>query len=389
MIQIQKFLLGFQLSGFRSKRDDFYEQMAKSYESKESLRDFLTSEYEIASAKRTKNPSRAMALKIIRARLASGQQPRYSQLLSTVMPDDDKMLLAALDDAKDKPELMRFIAASIRNQRKMNALVKGKLVPPLMILPGAFAFSYVMATKSLPIIVKIAPPEVWGTFNMSVRVFADFVATYGLMSVGIAILLIIFYFYQLPRWTGPIRGALEKIGPGQAALLFPIAPYILPLGIYRDIQAGKLFSALSVMLQSGKTLSEALIEVRNSSQPWMRMHIRRVIAHLEVRTTDYSNAFAKGLLSPQVLSRLSSQIRTNPHFDQVLIEIGNRGSEDIFKEVDKQTSVVNSILLAFGGAVVAFMMIGQLNIGQSMTDEMSPQKQMQKRMKAQQAAGQN
>jgi type II secretory pathway component PulF len=380
---IKKLLQGIQLAGFRAKRDDFYEQLSRSYDNKESLREFLNAEYDIARNKKTKDSSRATALKIIRNRLATGNQSKYSQLLQGVMPISDKMMLSALDDAPDKAALMRQIASNVREQRKLIALVKGKLIPPLLILPGAFAFSYVMATKSLPIIVKIAPPEVWTPFNMAVRRFAEFVAGYGLLSVAIVAVLVTFFFHQLPRWTGKIRNRLEQVGPGMAALLFPVAPFILPLGIYRDVQAGIMFSALSIMLQSGRTLNDALIEIRNSSQPWMRAHIRRILAHLDVHTTEYTQAFSKGLVSPQLLARLSSQIRTNPRFDQVLIDIGQRGGDEIRVEVEKQTSKVNLMLLCAGGFTVIFMMVGQMNISGSMTEEMSPQKQMAKRMKAQ------
>lgn len=380
------FFRDFQLSAFRAKRDEFYDQLARSYDDKEQLRDFLSAELKIAKNPRTSNSSRALALKIIQTRLASGDQSRYRQLFDGVMPAGDRMMLSALDDAPDKAALMRQIAHNVREQKKLIGIVKGKVIPPMLILPGAFIFSYVMATQSLPIIVKIAPPEVWTFFNMAVRLFAEFVAKYGLISIGVIALLGTFFVYQLPRWTGRLRTRLEQVSPGMGAVLFPVAPFILPIGIYRDVQAGMMFSALSVMLQSGRTLNDSLAEIRNNSQPWMRSHIRKILAHLEINTTEYAQAFSKGLLSPQLLARLSSQIRTNPRFDQILINLGKSGGEEVRLEVEKQTSTVNFILLTFGGLMVVFMMVGQLSISGSMTEEMSPQKQMMRKMKKDQAS---
>lgn len=370
------------LSGFRKNRSEFYEQLAKSYDNKEALKDFLNSEYEISINAKTRDTSRAFALKIMRSRLASGSQSKFSQLLTGIMPASDQIMLSALDDAPDKSKIMRSIASNIRDQKELIGLVKGKLLPPLMILPGAYAFCYVMATKSLPIIVKIAPPEVWSSYNMFVRRFAEFIANYGFITIGIIISLISLLVYQLPRWTGRSRNYFEQVKPGTAALLFPVAPFILPLAIYRDVQAGMIFSALSVMLQSGKTLNVSLEDIRKSSQPWMRSHIKRILSHLEVHTTEYTKAFSKGLLSPQLLARLSSQIRTNPRFDQVLIDLGGKGSVEIRKEVEIQTSKINFMLLSAGGLMVVLMMTGQLSISGSMTEEMSPQKMQIKRMKA-------
>jgi type II secretory pathway component PulF len=381
---LSKIIHTLSLGGFRAKRDEFYELMARSYDNKEAFRDFLTEELKIATSAKTKDASRAYALKIVRNRLAAGDQSKFSQLLGTVMPASDKMMLAALDDAPDKAALMRTLATAVRDQRQLMRIVKGKLLPPLLILPGAFAFAYVMATKSLPVVVRIAPPEVWSAFNMAVRVFAEYIANHSGKTILAVLAALVVFTYQLPRWTGPLRSKLEGIKPGVAALLFPVCPILLPLSIYRDVQAGLMFSALSVMLQAGRTLNDALATIRNNSQPWMRWHVRRILAHLELRPTEYSRAFSKGLISARLLARMSSQIRTNPRFDQVLIKLGSEGGAEIRAEVEKQTSRVNAMLLAAGGFTVAFMMIGQLSIGQTMTEEMSPQKQMQKRLMRQQ-----
>ena len=377
---INKLLHNFKLMGFRAKRAEFYQELAKSYESKEALRDFLAEEIRIASNKRTRDDSRAYALRLIARRQAAADQNKYSVPLGAVMPESDKLMLAALDDAPDKPALLRTLAQAVLAQKEIVSIVRGKLIPPMLLLPGAFAFAYVLATKSIPIIVQIAPPEVWTTFNQSVRVFAEFVAAHGGKAVLSVIVLTMLFIYWLPRWTGRWRQRLEGMNPKLATLLFPICPFLMPLGIYRDLQVGLMLSSIAVMLQAGRTLNEALQTVRASGQPWIKWHVRRILAHLETHPTEYTKAFSKGLLSPQVLARLSSQIRTNPRFDQVLIKIGTQGAEDIRKEVMRQAGAINGMLLLAGGAIVIFMMVGQLNISQTMTDEMNPTAMLKKKM---------
>lgn len=377
---LKNILHSIQLMGFRGAREEFYEQLARSYTQKESLRDFFAAELAIAANPKTADSSRAYALRLMRSRLERGAETKYSQILSGIMPDSDKLMLAALDDAPDKPALMLSVANSVRNQKALIGLVKGKLIPPLLILPGAYAFSYVMATKSIPIIVKIAPPEVWNTFNGAVRAFAEYVANHGATTIAVIVAGLFVLVNRMPRWTGPSRAWFESVSPGKATLLFPVAPFILPLVIYRDVQAGMLFTAISVMLRSGRTLNDALSTIRASSQPWMRWQITRILRHLETNPTEYSKAFSKGLLSPKLLARLSSQIRTTPRFDDVLIGLGAKGGEDIRAEVAAQTGKINAMLLAAGGFVVLFMMVGQLAISQTLSDEMSPTKQMARKM---------
>lgn len=377
----------FKLSGFHSTRSEFYVELAKSIEAKESLRDFLSEEIRIASAKKTLNPSRAYALKVMARKQAAADQNRYSALLGAVMPHSDRLMLAALDDAPDKPNLLRTLGQAIIAQKEIVSIIKGKLIPPLLMLPGVFAFCYVLATKSIPIIVQIAPPDVWTPFNSAVRTTAEFFANQGGYALLLFLAIASFFVYQLPRWTGVWRQRAESVSPRVATLMFPVFPFLLPLGIYRDLQVGLMFSSLAVMLQAGRTLNDALQTVRGSSQPWMKWQLRRILSHLEMHPTEYTKSFSKGLLSPQLLARLASQIRTNPRFDQVLIKIGTQGGEDIRKEVMRQAGLINAMLMFFGAGLFMFMMLGQLSISQTMSEEMSPATMMRKRMMKEQKVG--
>lgn len=374
------FLHRLKLSDFWGTREEFYEQLARSYENREGLRFFFDSEYKIASAAKTRNDSRAYALRVMRSKLARGNTTRFTDILGSVMPAGDRLLLSALDDAPDKALLMRTIAESIKEQRRMQQMVRGRVVPPLLILPGAFGFAYIMATQSLPIIQKVAPPGVWTPFNAAVRDFSNFIGLHGLTAVGVLLLAAAFFMYQIPRWTSRFRRRIEDMTPTMATVLFPVFPIALPLILYRDHQAGMLFNALSVLLQSGATLKDALQTVKRQSRPWLRQHITSILRRLEANPTGYQRAFEAGLMSSHMLARLSSQIRSNPNFDEVLIRLGQQGSAEIREVVGKQMGRLNGILLGMGGAMVVFMWVGQMSISQSMQEELSPTKQMSNRM---------
>jgi type II secretory pathway component PulF len=377
---LKNLLHSLNLSGFRATRDEFYEQLALSQENREGLRFFLDEEIKIAAGRQTADSSRAYALRLMRKRLARGDSTRFAPILGPVMPAADALLLSALDDAKDKAQLMRVIAQTIREQREMKQLVRSKLIPPLLILPGAFAFAYIMATRSLPVILKVAPAEVWTPFNMAVRKFSEFLTDYSAPMLVMGFVGLCWFLFQLPRWTGNSRIRLESMNPKTATLLFPVFPIALPLILYRDVQSSKVFNALSVMLQSGRTLNEALQAIKRVSNPWMRWHMVRILRYLEANPTAYSKAFESGLMSPHMLARLSSRIRNTPKFDEVLIDLGQKGSSEVRAVVAKQMSVLNALLLALGGALVVFVWLGQLSISQSMQNELSPTKQMGKRL---------
>jgi len=373
----------FKLRGFRGNREVFYEQIAKSYEVRDAFRDFLDAELRIALDKATADSSRAYALRLIRKRQASGSG-KMSQWLWDVMPAGDRLLLATIDDAADVPALLRSIANTLRQQKELKQMMVKKIVPPALVLPGAFAFAFIFA-GNLPAIVKVAPPEVWVGFNGVVRWVCEYILAWGLATIAAVVAACVFFMNQLPKWRGPWRGKLESVRPQTATMLFPIFPFLLPLSLYRDFQAGMMFSALSVMLSAGRTLPDSLKSIERNASPWMRWHVRRILAHLQTYPTEYAKAFSKGLISPPLMARLSSDIRTTPRFDHVLISLGQQGMKELRAVVEKQASSINMIMMAGGASLVVFLMMGQLMIPMALQEELSPSKQLARKATKQHA----
>ena len=364
--------LSIQLMDFRGKREEFYMQLAKSLERKERLRTFLVEEQKISKAKATRDSSREVALNMMLKKLSEGQEYKISQILAEVVPNDDRLLLASVDYSKDKPETLRALVSAIREQKLAKASLMKAIVPPFIMLPGVFIFSYILATQSIPIIAKIAPPEVWTPYNAAVRSFSEGVADYGFLVLGTMGFLIAFFGYQMPRWRGKWRGKVERIPQKVGLMIFPVFPIALPLSIYRDFQVTLLLTSLAVLLKSGASLTAALDSLRLNSRPWMQWHLRRVTKHLYIAPTEYVEAFAEGLLSPKLLARLATTIRNDNRFDRVLIELGTQGVEEVRKEIDSSSKSLNTLLMIASAACVVFLYVGQLSIAQSMTDALDP-----------------
>jgi len=249
----------------------------------------------------------------------------------------------------------------------------------MILLPGVAVFAYVISSKAIPVVAKTAASAgpsaeamVWTPFNSLVRTVANGLVQYGWMMALALVIGIAFYFYQLPRWTSRRRYRFEAMPRRRAILLLPVAPWLLPLGLYRDFQVGMMLSAMAVMLKAGLTLRNSLEVIRSTSSPWMRGHVRRILVHLEHNTTDYVGAFSKGLLSPSLLARLASTIRTQPQFSEVLIKIGLDGAAEVRKEVSSTAAVLNTTLLIAAGSFLLFLYIGNLSISTALSDALDP-----------------
>jgi type II secretory pathway component PulF len=301
-------------------------------------------------------------------RLSDGGEFRISRILGEVMPSTDNMMLTALDVSKNKPDTLRSMAASLREQDQIKSVIIKGMVPPLILIPGIGAFCYVLATQTIPIMVKIAPPGIWKGFNLLVRKTSEFISGNGPIIAVAAVLLIAGFMALLPRWYGRARGWLEQVPVGVGLALFPVFPFVLPLAIYRDYQVSLLLTSMAVLLQSGMTLTEALKALAIESSPYMRWHLKRVIFNLQFMPSDYIGAFSRGLIGPRLLARISSSIRHTPHFDKLVIRLGTSEGMVIREQIAKVVKSVNFFLLVLLSSVVIFLYIGQFTISQDLVD---------------------
>lgn len=366
---------------FRKKRAAFYTELAKSLDGKEQFRVFLQEELRIAKSKMTRNDSRAMALQSMLKKLSVGEQYQMSKILAEVMPQSDRLMLSALDDSKNKGKTLRALAQAIDEQKKAKSVILKAILPPLVLIPGVAGFAYVLSTKSIPVIAKIAPPQVWTPYNQAVRDAADLVANQGFMLMLSGALLLTVFLLSLPRWTGALRDRLERTPKKVAMILFPVFPFVLPLTIYRDFQVAQMMSSLAVLLESGRTLTDSLRLLTMNASPWMRSHLRKVLVHLTHAPTDYLPAFSRGLLSPSLLARLATTIRIQPKFDRILIQLGTEGADQIRSEIELTAKSLNFVFMIICASLVLFFYMGQFSISQSMSDALDPMNKARERLK--------
>jgi type II secretory pathway component PulF len=376
----------FQLMSFHGKRITFYEDWAKSMEAGELLTAFLRAELAISSSKQTADDSRAFALRDMLKRIELGHETTASRIVGLAMPRADMMMLAAGDSAKEKDliQVLRDLCLALREQQAAKGVLLRAVAAPMLLVPGMAAFAYVISSQAIPIIEQIAPPQVWNTFNNSVRVVANFIHHGGAYAALLTAFAGGVLWYLLSRWTGKVRLKMERVRPSRALLLMPVMPWLLPLSIYRDFQAVMILSSLSVLLKSGKTLTEALEAIAANTTPYMRYHVRRILNYLDEYPLEVSAAFASGILSPQVSARLATISRTSKSYENVLIQVGTVGSEEIRKQVQKSASKMNFLLLGAMGALTMFLYIGQASISASMQSELEPATMLKRKLEKEQ-----
>ncbi len=347
------------LAEFRSTRAAFYRDFAEMYQRNEAMVSFL--EGEIANATLTRQRSRARALRIVLHRHRDGENAsRVSHLLEGVVPRSDAMLLTAVDRAADKPQALRALADAIDKQQQMLSLLLSCSVLPMITIPICYALIALLGKVIL--VIDAATPvyaqdALWEGMNGWARVIAAFAQDWGaqtLVVLGVALAAVL---WSLPRWRGAPRLRVEG---------WPV------YSLYRDFQAGMLFSSMAMMLQTGETLQGSLDDLTQRASPWMRWHLGRVIDALEENPTATIDAFRRGLLSPHLLSRAATLHRSSASFSDVLIQLGTTEGERVLARVKKAAVIANFALVGLFASVATFMGVASMTVPGKFASLMEP-----------------
>ena len=375
-----------ELAGFWRTRPTFYKDLANSQEQRELFRDFIKGELEIATAEKTMDKNRARGLSYIQNVTIASDFTLHEVLLKT-MPKSDGLTLSTLSRTKNIPASLREIASNLDRQNELTKIVRSALVTPVLLMPIGYAFSYVLASFSIPEFAKDAPPEVWNWYNSLVRDSAYLLRDYGHWTTLLIVLLLVWIFtLGLPTLTASWRYKMESARGWRRAIWILVFPFQPIFSLYRDIHGTRMIGNLANLMQSGMLLRDAINTLATSAQPWMRKHLQTINAHLEVESGDYVGAFSHGVLPKYLLSRMGSLVRRSggSQFDKVLIELGTTGFTEAQAAVKRTATALNAALLVLTVSLVAYFYLGQQTIAYSIQDANSPSKVMQRLQKKQQ-----
>ena len=347
------------LIDFRSGRAEFYRDFAEMYQRNEAMLSFL--EGEIANATLTRQRSRARALRIVLHRHQDGDHAsRVSHLLEGVVPRSDAMLLAAVDRAADKPQALRALADAIDKQQQMLRLMVSYSVLPTITIPICYALISLLG-KVILVIDEATPvyarEALWDGMNGWARTIAAFAQDWGFESSIALALGLVAVLWSLPRWRGAWRLRVEN---------WPI------YGLYRDFQAGMLFSSMAMLLKTGETLQGSIDDLTQRASPWMRWHLGRVVDALDENPNATLDAFRRGLLSSHLLARAATLHRSCASFSDVLIQLGTSEGQRVLSRVKKAAVIANFALVGLFASVATFMGVASMTVPGKFATLMEP-----------------
>jgi type II secretory pathway component PulF len=329
--------LGSARRAFASVRAEFYEDLAESLDDRAVLVDYLEKHMLRAKANRS-NLSGLYALWLRRMDTLS-----FSGALRGTVPTMDSMVLLAAEASGNLPQGLRFLTFSVRSVAKIRSTIIMAITMPVVVLAMITGMMYGFGAFMVPILSSIVQVEHWPWMGRVMYGASMFVLHYGLyMFAGIGA-LVAAVMWALPNWSGPTRAKYEGV---------------FPFSLYRDYNSAVMLVSLSGLMQSGTSLVGSLKAIRTSSPPWLSWHMSQALRRLDKLSATPGKAFDTGLMPKELYERVLDYGERSS-FQSALKKIGNQSLENLDKAVQKKAKVVNQVLLALSGTIMA-MVIGSV-----------------------------
>lgn len=328
---------------FRWKRADYYQYLADLLKGVGGTRS-LTGVF-AADAVRYASASRGvLSAHWLEAFARNGG--RVADTFAGTLPAQDVLMLRVLEE-RGGPDVLedglKEMAHNVELVQRAMGIFYGALIRvglPLVVLFGMVVMVPTFTVPELRANSSGVPPSNYPLAAQQLFAFADFLTNNAiLMAVAIVASLVVL-IASLSRLRGPLRPYFDRWG--------------LLWGIYRDIEAIKLLTALSLILkkrhdQSGR-LDAALALLRRGATPWLGYQIDAMRQGI-TDSYDDQDVFDVGLLDRDMTFYLQDLI-VSRNVDDALVHIRPRLETSVLKTLNRRASIVAVLLLiltAFSG----------------------------------------
>ena len=204
-----KQLLYFARLQFRSKRGEFYYDVASAMSDKIPLFTVLK-DYEARARRR----NRGQGL-LYRAMLETLQTGALSDALAPMVSSTELVLLDAIQRSGDA-ELAKglfFLSETVDKLDRMSAAVRQAIIYPIVLFVMFAGLLVGFALSAVPSIEALLPHEKWPLLGRIVYAVSQFVLNYGIHTAVVLAHIFTTFIYSLSRWQSPTRRRLDKFIP--------------------------------------------------------------------------------------------------------------------------------------------------------------------------------
>lgn len=348
---VGQFTLKRAASAFKQRRADFYEDLAEALEDRAVLVDELK---KLVLRERARRSAVAHLYAVWLKRMDT---LTFSNAMKGYVPALDSLILMAAESSGQLPPGLRFLATTVRSVGQIKSAIMGAVAVPLIVTSMLLGMLFGFGKFMVPILLAILPVEHWPTIGRFMYSIAMAFTNYGILIFAGIGASIFGFIWALPNWVGNTRRKFDNF---------------LPFSVYRDYNSAVMLVSLSGLMQSGSSLVGSLRSMRTASPPWLAWHITKVLYNLDRESAEPAKAFGTGVLPEDLYDRVIDYGQRSS-FQSALNKIGAQALTKVEKTVALKARVLNSLLLAVSGTMLALMIGSVMMTAQQARIELATQ----------------
>ncbi|MGE9765331.1 type II secretion system F family protein [Pseudomonas sp. PDM20] len=287
--------------------------------------------------------------------LDDGEQ--FSTGLMRWVPFEEYSLIAAGEHSGKLTESLESAIDLIAAKSKISSSLKTATVYPTFLTFTMAVLLYLIAKQMIPNMAMMVNPETWTGASYVLYVVSNMTNDYGQGFTIFSIASLILIIYSLPRLTGKIRIFLDRL---------PI------YSLYRTIQGATFLMNMSVMMNSGIPVLEALEILKKNSSAWMKERIEgacfgvRQGSNLGVALEDAGYNFPDKE-AVQYICVLADYAG----FEKSISRYSQRWLKSTIDRVEQFAAMTKNVGLILIGCLMSLIVIGSTDMSTSAADAQS------------------
>lgn len=286
---------------------------------------------------RARHETRHLVFSAIASRLARGGAT-IADAMRPFISDEEFLIFSAGEASGDFPKSLALVVRNIHANEGMMDDVTDALLQPA----GGFAtilfLSFWFGVSLWPEFLRNIHLKYWPEWTLPLIYFQIWFGKYW-YSIVAALGLVVLYYRSRDRWTGRVRD------------WFDVLP---PWSIHKGKQAASFLGVVSSLINSGRTVREAMVDIREKSSPYMRWHVGRIINRYDTSGKDGLVALRTGLFNVMILDRIEDA-STGRDFGATLAYAGETSLKTVLRIVNKQAKMAGTVLLGIVGSLMIYL----------------------------------
>lgn len=253
----------------------------------------------------------------------------FEQAVRGWVPDDESMLITSASASGDILGGIREALTLLRNNLEISKAVTGAVIGPAMMLVALFGLLAVISMGLLPILLDLAPLEVWPKESKPFYYFAEFVnkeIVFILIAVGAFITVV---SMSLSRATGKARYYLDSIPPWSLS---------------KRITSSVFLNSLAAVIEQNVTPLQALEMIKANGSKYLKWHIDKMVSHMSTSGKPGDAITSTKLFNPEVAAIISC-VAGDGDFAEKIRYIAIQETRGVLLWAKSLSSIFNVIML--------------------------------------------